>query len=109
MINFDVMDFIDSVETEEYQVYYDGKVYQFVCGTYVENGDIIKANLFVFAYLSCKYINGRTEDEKQIDDKPIFDTFQPTFSICMEVFLKAPIWNGKTFWEVHEDMGVYPL
>lgn len=44
------------------------------------------------------------EDDGELPGPILFDTCQPTARACLLAFLRAPIWDGRTFWEAKDEM-----
>ncbi len=47
------------------------------------------------------------DDDDLIDYDDSFEIYGDTYEGVREQFLKAPIWEGKTFWEVEKELAWY--
>ena len=91
MVDGDVRNFIEKLYYEDHYVIYNGEKYFFNgCQTKTSPDGNVE-------YVSLEVYNLTT-------DKTIFSTKKSFASDCILDFEEAPIWNGKTFWEVENEM-----
>ena len=91
MINGKASDFIDKLYYEDHYVIYNGNKYFLNgCQTQKDNeGNIVTVRLEVYNLSA---------------DETVLSISMPSSSECIEVFEGSPIWNGKTFWEVENEI-----
>ena len=91
MIDGNVAEFIDKLYYEDHYVIYNGEKYFFNgCQTSKDNtGNIISVTLEIYN-LSI--------------DRTVFSITKSSAMECIEAFEEAPIWNGKTFWDIENQM-----
>lgn len=91
MIDGNVTQFIESLFFEDAYILYEGKKY-FIngcCCNFDENHEIVNVKLEVY-----NLDEGRT----------VFSVIKPTQTECVTAFEDAPIFNGKTFWDVEQEI-----
>lgn len=87
-----VNEFLDTIYYGEGELTYRGHRY-FVNGArYLEK----KGAMCLEVYLLYEDPNRLTQT--------VFETCQPTAEACLQAFLAAPIWDGRTFWEAEPEM-----
>ncbi|MDR2827800.1 MAG: hypothetical protein LBV51_00075 [Acholeplasmatales bacterium] len=109
MKNFDVNDFVDSMYYTDYFVYYEEKEYHFNGG--MKNFDkdalgnyINPFNFRVYIVSEGEYLNDRYIQKRIVfENDVIFEIKRASGEECVQEFLKAKVWNGKTFFEVQEE------
>lgn len=91
MIDGNASEFIEKLYYEDHYVMFcDEKYYVNGCQTKTDsNGNTISVRLEVYNLTS---------------DSTVFSTTRSSASECIETFENAPIWNGKSFWEVEEEI-----
>ena len=91
MIGGNAKDFIEKLHYEDHYVIYNGDKFFFNgCRTKtLPKGSV--------EYVSLEVYNLTT-------DETIFATKKVSASDCIIAFEEAPIWGGKTFWEIESDM-----
>ena len=91
MIDGNANQFIESLFFEDAYILYDGKKY-FINGcscNFDDNHEIINVKLEVY----------------NIDEGcTVFSVIKPTQTECVTAFEDAPIFNGKTFWDVEQEI-----
>lgn len=91
MIDGNVNEFIDKLYYEDHYVIYNGYKYFFNgCQTKKDIHGKIKTVTLEIYNLSMS--------------KTFFSVTKQSAIDCIEAFEEAPIWNGKTFWEVESNM-----
>ncbi len=91
MIDGKATDFIDKLYYEDHYVVYNGDKYFFNgCQTSKDNTGKITSVLLEIYNLSI--------------GKTVFSIIKSSATECIEAFEDAPIWNGKTFWDVESQM-----
>ena len=91
MIDGNAKDFISKLSYEDHYEVYNGKKYFFNGCQTAKGGDgqIIKVTLEVY----------------DLDaGKTVFSTSHPSAEECISVFENAKIWDGKSFWDVEQEM-----
>lgn len=91
MIDGKATEFIDKLYYEDHYVIYNGDKYFFNgCQTSKDStGSVINVTLEIYNLST---------------DKTIFSVTKSSATECVETLEDAPIWNGKTFWEVESQM-----
>lgn len=91
MINGNAHEFIDKLYYEDHYAIYNGDKYFFNgCQTKKDANGHIKNVLLEIYNLSI--------------NKIVFSTINLSATDCIEIFEETPIWNGKTFWEVENEI-----
>lgn len=91
MINGNANDFIDKLSYEYHYVLFNGIKY-FLNGCQVsKNGE-------------GKVVSVRLEVYDLTNNVTIFSVTKSTISECLSGFQDAKIWNGKSFWDVEQDI-----
>ncbi len=91
MIDGNARDFIEKLHYEDHYVIYNGNKYFFNgCQTKASSDGTVE-------YVSLEVYNLST-------DETIFSTKKPFASECVLALEEAPIWGGKTFWEIENEM-----
>ena len=94
MINGDVKEFVNHLDFEHQAVIYNGHKLFFEGVIYYNNHEgKDKYNFEIYQY---------SLDE--IYEKDLFSVWCDSSSKCIEKFIQAPIFDGKTFWEVEQTM-----
>jgi hypothetical protein len=94
MINGNVNEFVNNLDFEHQAVIYKGhKLFFEGVIYYRERREKNKYNFEIYQY---------SLDE--IYEKDFFSIWCDSVSKCIEEFIKAPIFDGKTFWEVEKEM-----
>ena len=91
MIDGKATDFINKLYYEDHYVIYNGNKYFFNgCQTEKDaDGHTVSVTLEIYN-LSV--------------DKTVFSVIKSSAAECIEALEEAPIWNGKTFWEIESQM-----
>lgn len=90
MIDGNVKDFIDKLYYEDHYVLYENRKYFFNgCQHKMSDGKTLSVFLEIYELTS---------------GKTVFTTEKPTADECIEAFENAPVWHGKTFYEVQDSM-----
>lgn len=90
MTGGNVNEFIDKLYYEDHYVLYNGSKYFFNgCQHKKSDGKTLSVFLEVYDLTS---------------SKTVFTTEKLTADECIEAFENAPVWNGKTFYEVQDSM-----
>lgn len=91
MIDGNANDFIDKLYYEDHYVLFnENKYYVNGCQSKPDtNGSANSVRLEVY---------------NLSENSTVFSVTKSSASECVEAFEKAPIWNGKTFWEAETDM-----
>lgn len=89
----------------------DGKASEFIDKLYYEDNYVLfhGEKYFVNGCQSKKDVNGkiisvRLEVYNLISKTTVFSATKPSAIECIEMFEKAAIWDGKTFWEAECQM-----
>ena len=91
MIDGNARDFIEKLHYEDHYVIYKGNKYFFNgCQTKASSDGTVE-------YVSLEVYNLTT-------DETIFSIKKPFSSECVRALEEAPIWGGKTFWEIENEM-----
>jgi len=113
MINANLEQFLDNGWFNEATLYYDGHTYWCEGGFYGEDGRLI--HFWVYRYKSDLFVNseGKTYSKRHIENHDVVD-YSTVFEIsgktedeAREEFLKAKIFDGKSFWEVEKELAWY--
>ena len=91
MINGDANVFIDQLSYEDHYVLFNGVKY-FLNGCQVNKND------------EGKIISVRLEVYDLTSQTTIYSVTKKNSSECLVAFQDAKIWNGKSFWEVEQDI-----
>ena len=91
MIDGNAPEFIDKLYYEDHYVVYNGKKYFF-------NGCQSKKNA------DGKVVSVRLEVYDISSDTTVFSVTKPSATECVEAFEEAPIWDGKSFWDIESQM-----
>ena len=91
MIDGNARDFIEKLHYEDHYVIYNGnKFFFFFCQTKTSSDGTVE-------YVSLEVYNLST-------DETIFSIKKSFASDCILALEEAPIWGGKTFWEIENEM-----
>lgn len=91
MIDGRAVDFIDKLYYEDHYAIYNGDKY------FLNGCQSIKAD-------DEKITSVRLEVYNLSADKTIFTITKESAEECIKAFEEAPIWNGKTFWDIESQM-----
>lgn len=91
MIDGNASEFIDKLHYEDHYVLYNGNKYFF-------NGCQSKK------HSDGRVVSVRLEVYDISNEKTLFSTTKPSAEECVEAFEEAPIWNGKSFWDIESQM-----
>lgn len=91
MIDSRAYDFLYKLYYEDHYVIYNGNKYFF-------NGCQFKKNT------AGEAVSVRLEVYNLSNDETLFSITKPSAEECVEALEEAAIWNGKTFWEVENQM-----
>ena len=104
MIDGNARDFIEKLYYEDHYVIYSGKKF-FLNGCQTKtspDGNVEYVSLEVYDLTTVEYVS--LEVYNLTTDETIFSTKKALASDCILAFEEAPIWNGKTFWEIESEM-----
>ncbi len=108
MINAILDQFLDNGWANEAEIYYKEHIYFLEC-------DLMEDGRFHFFFRKWKvrivhevyFVSLLGEDDHVIDYDDSFEIYGDTYEGVREEFLKAPIWEGKAFWEVEKELAWY--
>ena len=99
-----------SISWEEGGIMIDGNARDFINKLYYEDHyAIYKANKYYFNGCQAKRLENGNEDVKMevynlTLDTTVFSVTRSNATDCLESFQNAPIFDGKTFWEVESEI-----
>ena len=112
MINANLEQFLDTGWFNEATLYYNGYTYWCEANWHEEKEKPM--HFFVYKYRSTIFRDGERiwtkrliENGSVVDYSTIFDVWGYGEEDVKIEFLKAPIFDGKTFWEVEKDLAWY--
>ena len=91
MIDGSVREFIEKLYYEDHYILYCNEKYYFngCCSTTDSDGKVISVKLAIYNLSR---------------ETTVYAVEMPTADECIEAFENAPIWDGKTFWDVEDQM-----
>ena len=115
MINANLEQFLDTGWFSESTLYYNGHTYWCEGGVYKNENNIWVMHFWVYRYKSDLYVtsDGETYSKRHIENGVVadystaFEIFGKTEDETREEFLKAKIFDGKSFWEVEKEIAWY--
>lgn len=94
MINGNVNEFVDNLDFEHQAVIYNGhKLFFEGVIYYSEQDGRKKYNFDIYQY-----------SLNEVYEKDFYSIWCESSSECIEEFMKAPIFDGRTFWEAEKEM-----
>lgn len=108
MINAYLDQFLDNGWANESEIYYKGHIYWCECDKLAEN----KYHFFIRKWKAkvveeVYYVGLLDENGELMDYDDSFSIYGETYEGVREEFLKSPVWEGKTFWEVEKELAWY--